>query len=51
MLKKRVINRVITAMVLVATVVGVGIVAAGLGRPVTVLACQSPTGGGGGGGC
>jgi hypothetical protein len=51
MLNIQVINRVITVIVLVATIVGVGIVAGGLGRPVTELAYHNPTGGGGGGGC
>jgi hypothetical protein len=51
MLKKRIINWVIAAALLVALIGGVGIVADGLGLPVTAPAYACPASGSGGGGC
>jgi hypothetical protein len=51
MLKKRIINWVIAATLLVAIAGGGGIVADELGLPVTASAYACPTSGAGGGGC
>ena len=51
MLKKRNINWVIAATLLVAVTGGDGIVADQLGLPVTTQAHACATGGAGGGGC
>lgn len=51
MLKKRIVNWVIVAALLIAVTGGVGIVADQLGLPVTAPAYACPAGSGGGGGC
>jgi hypothetical protein len=51
MLKKRIIHWVIGVTLLVAILAGVGVVADGLGLPVTESAYACPASGGGGGGC
>ena len=51
MLKKRIINWVIAAALLVAVIGGVGITADELGLSVTTQVHACATGGAGGGGC
>ena len=51
MLKKRIVNWIIAATLVVAAVGGVGIMADQLGLPVIAPAYACPAGSGGGGGC